>query len=156
MCVQGVTSSFQEDLFIHSQAAGGSAAFCSPSIRFADRSTASCRPMSAKRLLLCNPLHLARKAVGQAFPLDSLTAAKKSKSAGKMHTPTLIDILTSCCYSGKDQYHSMQGFVDTTPSLFLAFFAVPLRIPASRSFASHSLAGSFPSASISLMKSMAS
>ena len=29
--------------------------------------------------MLCNPLHLARKVVGQAFPLDSLTAAKKSK-----------------------------------------------------------------------------
>lgn len=76
--------------------------------------------------MLCNPLHLASKVVGQPFPLDSLKTPHRRVML--RHHPPLSAF-------GKDQNHVDPCFTDRIARSGFAFFAVLSPMPASRSIA---------------------
>jgi hypothetical protein len=76
--------------------------------------------------MLCNPLHLASKVVGQPFPLDSLKTPHRRVML--RHHPPLSAF-------GKDQNHVAPCFTDRIARSGFAFFAVLSPMPASRSIA---------------------
>ena len=100
--------------------------------------TARCELRVRKAALLCNPLHLASKVVGQrgtsGLPYDGLPERELL-----FHAPTAP--------SGKDQNHTGPCFFETMPSRAFAFFAVLSLMPASRIREIISCCGFVPSAS---------
>lgn len=76
--------------------------------------------------LQCNPLHLASKVVGKAFPLTPLK--------GQILTAFRVFIrheIRSSLPSGKNQNHCTPCFTERMPSSAFAFFAVLSLTPAS-------------------------
>ena len=88
--------------------------------------------------LLCNPLHLASKVVGQTFPLDSLKMPSMKHKSFRLYIPSPA--------FGKDQNHIGPCFLETIPSCAFAFFAVLSLIPAPRIIAITACCGIGPSA----------